>query len=162
MSTRKYVARAEQWGLGETDTGKEQVAVGFQILTQDADIPYITWHGYFTDKAADRTIESLRICGWEGDDLTNLQGLDKNEVELVIEDEEYDGKVRPKVRWVNRVGGSLALKAPLSGDKLKAFAASMRGQIRAYDAGTGRKAAPKPRPPVTSSAPPHTDDDIPW
>lgn len=175
-NTRRYIARAEQWGIGETDSGKPQVAVGFQILTEGADPGYITWHGYFTEKTADRTIESLRLCGWQGDDLTELTdsnpaaNLSANEVELVIEDETYEGKTRAKVQWVNRPGGALALKAPLVGDKLKAFAAEMRQNIRAFDAAKGVK-RPAARPQSSTPPPPHigddaapplTDDDIPF
>lgn len=155
MNERKYLARAEQWGLGETSTGKEQVAVSFKILTPDADIKSIAWHGYFTPQALDRTIESLRICGWEGNDLSDLRGFDKNEVALVIDDEDYNGETRAKVKWINRAGGGLALKTPLSGDKLKAFALSMVGQIRGLDT-----KAQKPR--SSASPPPLTDDDVPW
>jgi hypothetical protein len=164
---RRYAAKARTWGLGETDTGKEQVAIEFEILTAEAEFNHITWFGYFTEKTFDRTIESLRICGWEGNDLSDLQGLDKNEVELVIEDEEYKGNLIAKVKWVNRPGG-LALKAPLTGDKAKSFAAAMRDRIKALDAAGGFKAkAPRPSgppPPVGSNGgpPPLTDDDIPF
>lgn len=171
---RYYAAKAIEWGLGETSKGTEQVAVRFEILTENAEFNHITWYGYFSDKTVDRTIESLRICGWEGDDLTNLTGLDKNEVELVIGDEEdEDGNMRARVRWVNRPSG-LALKAPLAGDKAKAFAASMRDKIRAIDAanGTPRKSPPKQAPKGNGSPPPNigsnfgppplTDDDIPF
>lgn len=173
-NTRRYIARAEQWGIGETDGGKPQVAVGFQILTEGADLSYITWHGYFTEKTTERTIESLRLCGWAGDDLTEIAesnpaaNLGANEVELVIEDETYDGKTRAKVQWVNRIGGALALKAPLAGDKLKAFAAEMRGTIRGLDASAARKPAPRsaarPTPGIEApnGPPAHTDDDIPF
>lgn len=170
---RRYRARATLWDLGETSTGKEQVAVEFVILTEGADVERITWFGYFTEDTVDRTIESLRICGWTGTDLAELQGLEANEVELVIEDDTYEGKTRAKVRWVNKPGG-LALKAPLSGERKKAFAATMRDRVKAFDASAG---APKPKattaprngagrpPPHIGEAggpPPMSDDDIPF
>jgi hypothetical protein len=166
---RNYKARAIDWGLGETANGKEQVAVQFEILTPDADIHYIAWHGYFSDKTYERTIESLRICGWTGVDLTDLTGVNANEVSLVIEDDEWEGKVRPKVKWINRLS-SLALRAPMSGDKLKSFAASMRDKIKAHDAAGGtpkpktqpRQSAPPPHIGATGGPPPISDDDIPF
>jgi hypothetical protein len=152
---RYYAARATLWDLGETSTGKEQVAVEFIIMTPDADLRRVTWFGYFTDDTIDRTIESLRIMGWTGNDLSDLQGLDANEVELVVEDETYEGKTRAKVRWVNRPGG-LALKAPLSVDRKKAFAASMRDRIKTFDAtaGTPKPKSDKPRPATRGNPPP--------
>jgi hypothetical protein len=163
MSKRFYKAKAAEWALGETASGKEQVAVAFNILTPDAQENRLTWYGYFSDGAVDRTLESLRICGWQGDDLTDLTGLDANEVELVVEDEEYpegSGKWRAKVQWVNRSGG-LALKAPLAGDKAKAFAASMRERIRALDAANGKRVsngAPKQSPSMRAPEPPPLTD----
>lgn len=164
---RRYEARARTWGLGETSKGTEQVAVEFQILTEGAEFNHITWFGYFTDKTYERTVESLRHCGWTGHDLTDLTGLDANEVELVIEDEDdEDGNPRARVRWVNRKGG-LALKAPLTGDKAKSFAASMRDKIKALDASAGRptQTATAKRPPVGAhglppAPPPLSDDDL--
>lgn len=164
----RYTAKAKAWGLGETDKGTEEIAVEFEILTEGAHVERITWHGYFSDKTWERTVESLRYMGWEGNDLADVQGLDMNEVELVVEDEEYQGKVYAKVRWVNRMGG-LAIKAPLTGDKAKAFAASMRDKIKALDASApkakpaAKKTAPRPvAAPYGNSAPAHTDDDLPF
>lgn len=140
---RAYLAKAKSWQLGESSTGKERVEVVFEITTPDADLRTITWYGYFsTEKLAARTVESLRICGWEGDDLTEMEGLNKNDVELVVADEEYEGKTYAKVQWVNRPGG-MSMSAPLTGDRAKSFAASMRDRIRAMDAAKGKK-APKP------------------
>lgn len=170
---RRYTARARAWGIGVTND-KETIGVQFQITTENAEFNHITWYGFFTEKTWERTIESLRYCGWEGDDIAELTdsrgGLDKNEVELVIDDEDYKGNLVAKVKWVNRVG--VALKAPLQGDRLKAFSASMRSQIRAKDASEGRKPAPRsqpagPRPTEAVRAedfgpPPMSDDDIPF
>lgn len=170
---RYYRAKPAEWGLGETQGGKEQVVVRFDIITPGVPEHSMTWFGFFTDATFDRTVESLRHCGWKGDDLSNIEGLDQ-EVELVIEDEKYEEKTRAKVQWVNRIGG-LALKAPLDPDKAKGFAASMRDRIRALDAVNGTRATPRSTaaPRSTSTAkpyspgrppepPPHTDDDMPF
>jgi hypothetical protein len=164
----KFKARAKTglWGLGATSSGNKEVAVLFDILDESAEYSSLTWRGYLSDAAFERTIESLRICGWEGDDLSKLEGLDKNEVELVVEEEEYEGKIQTKVRWVNRLG-SLSIKAPLEGDQLKSFAAAMQSRIRALDASKGKKTngASKPSSPPPSGPPeppPLTDADIPF
>lgn len=143
MGTNKriFAAKAKSWGLGEAGTGKEQVAVEFETLTEGADVKSITWFGYFTENTWERTIESLRYCGWKGEDLSDLSGLDANEVDLVIEDEEYQGNTYAKVQWVNRRGG-LALKAPLTVERAKSFAASMKDKIKALEASKGQKKAP--------------------
>lgn len=158
----KFRAKAKTWDLGETSTGKEQVAVEFQILTEGAEYSTITWYGYFTEDTWQRTIESLRYMGWKGENLEDLSGLDANEVELEVGEEEYQGKTQTKVKWVNRAGG-LNLKAPLSPERKKSFAAQMSQKIRALDASQGNR---KPsqngvKPPAARpEPPPHTDNDF--
>lgn len=158
---RTYRARAKNWNLGESSSGKEQLAVEFEIITPGAEMPSITAYLYFTDAAWERSVESLRLCGWAGTDISTLEGLDENEVELVIEDDTYDSKTRPKVRWINRVGG-VALGAPLAGDKMKSFAAAMQQKIKSL--GAVKPAQPKQAKPARSSAieepPPLTDSDL--
>lgn len=110
----------------------------------------LTWYGFFTDKTLDRTVESMRACGWQGVDLTDLSGMDANEVVLVVEHEtDESGAIRPRVRWVNSQGG-LAMSNALAGDDLAAFAATMRGRIAALDPRQARskptqRPAPAPR-----------------
>lgn len=170
MGTNKryYRAKASSGILGETSGGKPEVAVAFNILTEGATHTQLTWHGYFTEATQERTIESLRIAGFAGDDLTAFEGgydfpSDAPEVELVVEDEEYEGKTRTKVQWVNRAGGP-AVKTALTGDKAKAFAAAMKGAFRAFDASNGKRAAPAK--PTTADKrpepPPLSDADIPF
>jgi hypothetical protein len=161
---RKYLARAKDWALSETSKGDAQIVVYFEISTPEAEMAAITWYGYFSEKAWERTVESLRHCGWQGADLTDLSGLGDKEVELVIEDEEYDGKVRPKVRWINKPG-AMSIKAPLAGDRAKAFAAQMKDRIKALDAAAGKpkaqpKRAPAPHIGANGGPPPLSDDDI--
>jgi hypothetical protein len=144
-----YRARAVFGQLGETSTGKEQVAVEFELLDLEGQ-PRITWFGYFTEKTEQRTIEALRRCGWMGLDLTDLRGLDSNEVSIVVEAEEYNGTWTPRVKWVNAPGG-MALKAPLMGAKASAFAARMKAKIAAFDQSQAFK--PRPGPPTAAPAP---------
>lgn len=167
---RTYRAKAKSAALGESSKGNEQVAVEFQVLTEGASHDTLIWYGYFTDATVDRTIQSLRYMGWEGDDLSNLQGIDKNEVDLVVEDETYEGQTFAKVQWVNKPGG-LALKAPLSPERAQSFAAKMRERIKAIDAAGGKRAtssAPKPQqqsvPPSLAQPepPPISDADLPF
>ena len=138
--TGTHAARALTAVLSETKKGDPQVVVDFQLLDIEGQSPHIAWYGYFTDKTMDRTIETLRLCGWKGSDLNSLDGLGDNEVSIVLETEEYEGKARQKVQWVNRAGG-LAMANPLSADQAKAFAAKMRGAVLAFDQKAGKPAA---------------------
>jgi hypothetical protein len=102
--------------------------------------------GYFGPNSADRVVESLQTCGWEGEDLGEfadggLHGLDKNEVELVIELEEYETntagedeppniekRVTPRVQFING-GPKLSVENAMSKEEAEAFGARMRGLV---------------------------------
>jgi hypothetical protein len=139
----RYKARAIEWKLGLTSQGKEQIGVLFQL----EDGQTITWYGYFTEKTTERTLDSLDHMGWDGGDISKpLVGLDANEVMLVIENEKNDdGKIYPRVRWVNRIGGGLAMKEELTGNALQNFKQRMQGEILARKQNKpAQKSAPKP------------------
>jgi hypothetical protein len=159
-----YRARALSGGLGFAGNGTEQVGIDLQIIEGPAEGQHITWYGFFTDKAVDRTIESLRILGWEGTNLCDLTGIDKNEVELVIEAEDYEDprtgeiKTRSRVRWINRAGG-LAMKDMMSAQQARDFSARMRGKVVA-SGGLPKKDRAPGRP--STPTPSRTDDDIPF
>lgn len=119
--------------FGVTDNQKKYVTVSFEILDGEDAGQKITWWGYFaTEKNAKRTIESLRYCGFKGDDLSTVgdQELDQR-VSLTVEHDEYDGKVRAKVAWVNGLGGGgFKVEKPMAGDELRKFAASLKSHVR--------------------------------
>lgn len=157
--------------VGEGDNEKEQVVVQFTL--NDENDPFngwsITWFGFLTEKTWERTIEALRIMGWTGDDMSELPALAAsgslgNQVEIVIDHEEYKGEWQAKVRWVNRPGGgAVKVKNPLEGAALAKFAARMKGKIRTVPPVGGSRpsngAAPAPHP---NALTPRSDDDIPF
>jgi hypothetical protein len=160
--------------LGTTDNGNPQVAASFELLDETHAGKSVPWYGYFTDKTQKRTLEALRIAGWSNDDLDNIEGFGDTEVDIVVEHNEWEGKVRARVAWVNRPGsGGLALKTPMNDGQRKAFAAKMKGL-----AVLSRREAEREKPkaaPTTRTAPkrvaagggaegfpPAADDDIPF
>lgn len=143
MNPGTYKARAIGGALGETEGGKPQIAVEYQVSEGECHGETITWFGYFTEKTIERTMQALRNSGWKTDDLTDLAGLGDTEVKIVCDEEEYNGEVRLKVQWVNSIGG-LGLKKPMTPEQAKAFAARMKGAAVASRGTAG--AAPKPAP----------------
>jgi hypothetical protein len=175
LSPGYYRARAVEYALGKTQNGTRQVAVRFEVLDEQG-APggeRVTWYGYFTEKTAERTLESLQYCGWEGDDVTDLTGIERNEVQIVVEHEEYEGKTNARVAWVNRAGGgSIAIKAPLDEAEKAAFAREMKAKVLAMRQGQRRApasrsaAARAPEPPPIAEDPRYSgarhDEDIPF
>jgi hypothetical protein len=155
-----YRARAVEWALGKTEKGKPHVAVRFETF-DDQGLPgeHITWYGYFTEKTEERTLESLQHCGWEGDDITDLSGIERNEVQLVVERDEYEGKVRSKVAWVNKPGGGgISIKAPLDEAEKAQFAREMKAKVLAMRQGQRRPPASRSASARAPEPPPITED----
>lgn len=166
MENGTYKAKPLGAVLGETGTGKEQVGIEFEVVLGEDETGIqtgrITYYGTFTDKAMEITLKALRTSGWRGDDLADLSsvgGEGAPEVSLVIENEEYKGKWSSKVKWVNSPGG-LAMKNPITGDKAKAFAARMRGQVLAHNktAGAAKPASPSRGGALSPEPPPNLED----
>jgi len=163
-----YAAHALRAALGMTSTGKEQLAVEWELL--DGSGRHITSYHYFSsEKAIEISMDGLRTAGFRGADLSDLSSLFRSEsnptpeCEIVVVHEEYNGRTSAKVRFINSMGG-LALSAPLDDAKAKAFASRMRGAIAAYDQSAGSN---PPRRSSTKAPPPDdgyqaSDDDVPF
>jgi hypothetical protein len=166
-----YRARGVEAALGYTANEKEQVAVEIELIDDgEHGGKRLTWYGFFTDKTTETTLKALRTLGWAGDDLSNLAGIDANEVDVVIaHEEDQEGHLRVRVRWINALGsGGLQLKTRMDEGQAAAFAERMKGHVLAAKARTvgspARAAANGGRPPPTGAAaakggaPPDSDD----
>lgn len=120
-----YRAQALDGHLGHTSKGNEQIVIRFEIIEGPHKDQSILWFGFFSDACFDRTIQSLRHCGWKGDDISELTGIDTREVDVVVEHKEYNGKVTPSVRWINQVGGGQVMNPAQAKD----FAESVKARI---------------------------------
>lgn len=126
----QYTATCIDKQFGTTSTGKKQVVLRFRIDSGEHAGQELNWYGYFTDRTWERTLESLRYCGFKGDNLDQLGPLDQ-QVSIVVGHNEYEGKTSARVDWINRLGeGSISLSNPMKGDELRKFAASMRKRVQ--------------------------------
>lgn len=94
--------------LGESKKGTRYVRVPVTIDTEGAQKgKTIDWYGYLGEDVGrdgktktQRTVETLENCFGVNWDWNNINWAGK-EAEVVVELEEYDGKTRPKVKWLN-------------------------------------------------------------
>lgn len=120
------IVRSVQFGT--TKKGIEQVVVEFQIVSDGPDSgASITWFGFFSDKAVSRTLDALKMTGWDGNDLTQVEALAEagklsTTVQIVVEHETYNEKTTAKVKWINRIGGKVKLEKPMEARCLRALA----------------------------------------
>ena len=98
-------------------------------------------------------MKALRVFGWSGADLSDLSGIDANEVDVVVKHEEgLDGEMRARATFINPVGsGGVAMKSKMSGDQAKAFAERMRGMALASAAKSVAPTKPPTKPNSTSA-----------
>ncbi len=156
-----YVGKATHYEFQESSKkGTPQLAITFEIAhTVEGGAKQtsrMTWFGYLTDAAIDRTLDACRYMGWD-DNLEALTGgksdLTKNEVELVVNEEDYEGKKQIRISFVNRIGGGG--KKIVASTNATLMAAMKASQARTQAAAAaGATAAPRPAAPTTAIAPP--------
>jgi hypothetical protein len=166
----RYTGRAVSAALGMTGGDKPQVAVMFELVEPAG--WRIGWYGYFSEKTEESTLKGLFACGWDGEDIRVLNGIDQNEVELVVDIEENEdkngqrlGTFRNRVRWVNPVGDATMLLNKTMDDATAAqFATAMRGRAAQLKQKlqSGKSAAPAAKGAAGADAPPPADEPPPW
>lgn len=161
LQKAKYIARAVGAPtFAPASTGNMQICVPFEITQGEFAGETQSWLGTFTDNTSERIIESLGHMGWQGEDLSDFDGMTDeqamqalpNEVELVCDVEPartHNGKqyeARLRINWVNRVGGGRFVfdeETRLTGQSLKQFGAKMRSTVKSVrGAGGSRRATP--------------------
>lgn len=159
----RYKARAQaveaEEAFGESKKkGTKFVRLKFQVCEGEWEGQVVAWDGYFTENTTKRTIESLRYCGVDGDDITDLSSVGANVVEVVVEHEKWtptEGEragveqVRARVAFVNGGGVGIPEEQRMAGAKLAAFKQQMKGAMAAT---RPRTATPNARPAATSGA----------
>ena len=148
--------------FGLTGTGKDQLAIGFRC----EDGEEITYYQMFESdgqvKYAERVLQTLGwdplAHGWSVELLHDSPALIGREVSLVIINDEYDGKLKRKVQFVNEPGSGLGLRNKLTPAEAASFGARLRARLGI----SGTIAAPpvvRPAPtPAPAVAQPIPDD----
>lgn len=129
-----------QWGPGTTKS-PFQAAVCFEVLRGPQAGQKITAFLYFSDDTAKRSMESLRACGFTGDDIDKFSDQKPDiECEIVVDHEVYKEKTRAKVKWINSASRGFSFEAPLDPGSLRKFSAQMRNTLKAIPVVAGKKA----------------------
>lgn len=120
----KAVAGSEQYG--ETSNNNDQIVIDLDLTDIGERVSTFL---VFSEKAAPYSMKRLRALGWEGTDLTNLQGIDSKEVDVEVKYEEYQGEMKMKVQIV--AGGTVTLEKKFDDKGKKAFAAKFASLAKA-------------------------------
>lgn len=130
-----------QWGPA-TANSPFVGAVSFEVLNGPQAGQKISAFLYFGEKSAVRSMESLRACGFTGDDIDKFSDQAPDiECQIVVEHETYEGKTRAKVKWINKAGGgAFSFEKPLAPNELRRFSAQFKGALKQIPAVAGKKA----------------------
>ena len=148
-----------QWGPG-TKNSPFVAAVSFEVLNGPCAGQRITAFLYFADTAgksgktvAERSLESLRACGFTGDDIDKFADQHPDiECQIVVEHETYEGKTRAKVKWINPATRGFTFEKPLDSTSLRKYSAQLKSTLKGIPAVVGKKAERQ-----APSAPPADD-----
>ena len=113
--------------------GTPTISLGFRLSVGDADENrVITAFRYVTPNTEEHVIKDLLTLGWQGEDMGNINDAElTNEVELVIEHEEFEGKLRAKVKWINAIGGGMIKsETPMTEAQRADFGRQMKAKVR--------------------------------
>lgn len=142
--TYKGRAVADSAQYGHTKNGHEQIVIDLMVTVPMAgdveEEKRLSTFLVFSDAAAPYAVERLRACGWQGDDLTDLRGIDANEVDVTVKYEMYNGEEKLKVDILTG-GGRVVVKDQMSESQKRAFAARLKGTVKATGGG-GQAPAP--------------------
>jgi hypothetical protein len=151
-----YSAVVQDVWLGVSRGGTDYIAVRFATSPGELNGGEITWYGYLSEKAAPYTLKNLRTLGWQG---TMIGELDKrpelipSPVDIVCEEEEYQGTTSTRVRWINRP------RAPRSAGGQADISKRLEALAKASLA---ESAKPKAPPPGRHRTIADGDDDLPY
>lgn len=151
----------------------------------------LSWVGWLSQNAIEKSLETLvEVLGYNGSEVTDPNGVltdpnvlnFKKEVKLVVEMEEGrdaetgapNGKLYPRIKWVNNIGGSMYQGVQVESIKNDLGAVGFKAAFLAARQNAGMSAGPRPNgaanpgvpnyAPGTQTAPPpaFSDEEIPF
>lgn len=160
------VIKSESNGLFEAGEKKTPgVRLALAVVGGPEEGNYIDWNGWLSDSAFDNTVKTLNeTFGFSGNfgEIAEMPDIFAGQqCSITTENEEYQGKVRLKVKWLNPVGGGPA--PTLKPDEAKGLAARLSSRATALLKSAGAKPATTPKPAATVPAgAAGSDDEIPY
>ncbi len=122
-----YKARGVEGSVeyGHSSTGNEQCSLLLAFSTPPLEGRTLTTFLSFADKSMPYTLDRFVALGWtRGTDDPKFPGISKNEVDVEIRYETYNGREQMRVEiWTG--GGRPAMKAPMSPQEVRGLASKI-------------------------------------
>lgn len=133
----RAIKGSEQYGL--SSKGNDEILLRVQVPSLNRSL-FVRLS--FSDGAAPYSIDKLRACGWTGNDVTKLDGIDANEVDVNIKYEIFENKEQMKVDIY--AGGGIKVDTPMDDKQKRSFGARVAALLKGSGKnGPAPKAAPK-------------------
>lgn len=139
----RAIGGSEQYG--ETSNGNDQIALDLTIPALNRTL---TTFLVFSENSMAYSVDRLRACGWKGEDVNKLVGIEDNEVDVRISYQQHNGKEQMRVEIMTN-GGSVKLDQPMDEKRKRQFGSKVAQFLKA---GSPRP-APKPKGPRDNSMP---------
>ncbi len=159
----RYTATVESAELGQSEKGTPFLA----LICKTDQGEELTAYFYLSDAAFEQTTKTLReVFAFDNNFESVVQQVTGKPCSIVVEAEEYEGKTRMKVKWVNSVRGSSAKPLDNAASLLAQLSAKAK-RIPAAAPAAARTAAPAARPapsakPAPAPKPAAVDDGDPF
>ena len=131
MSIEKGIHKAQaiSFDLGTNEkTGSDFALIVFRVVEGEQCEGEEIYHRlYFTDAAAENSMLVMRKMGWIGDDICTVTEEDlPTVVEIIVDEEEFNGKTSMKVKWVRSVGERGPMRDRMDDASRRDFSLRMR------------------------------------
>lgn len=120
LDAGSHIGAVEDYGISESSKKQPQAFIKFKISKGEGNgFATLTWFGGLSETVpqgkenspAHYTVKTLLDCGFSGQEVEDLaQGVTSGvishgkEMALEIEDNEYEGVIRSRIKWVNPIG----------------------------------------------------------
>lgn len=143
----QYDAVAVASAMGKSQAGHPTLAVRFVV----EGVGTISWYGSFSENAYPFTVEALQALGWDPASNNYAFGVLAEEnffagakANITVKHDEYEGKWKWKVAWVNPLGGGALFTEKLSKADAESFEAMLRAGVRSGKLVTRQRQAAAP------------------
>lgn len=95
------VEKYAQLGLSKRK-GTKQILMMLKLTSGEFKGVALPWFGYFSEDSAERTVQALRLCGFTGQDIFDVETQKMTEqVQVTVENETFEGKTQSRIAWIN-------------------------------------------------------------
>lgn len=132
-----YKVKCVSHKIGRAGTDTLQIGVRLRILEGEYAGRFLTWYGFFTDKAEETTMKAMRALGFSGDDVRDCASMYTQEAIAVVQHElNQDNVTIARVRWIN--GAEVQMRDVLTGGDLDRVAQQLRAKFARIPGGASR------------------------